>query len=110
LRRQPEIEIRVVGGDMAPPISTPDSEILRWLESEGYILISRNRSTMPRHLREHLETGRHIPGILLLRPKASIGDIIDELLLIWGAAYPDEYRDRITYIPTQCKEGEINHA
>jgi hypothetical protein len=99
LRRQPEIEIRVVGGDMAPPISTPDSEILRWLESEGYILISRNRSTMPQHLHEPLEAGRHVPGILLLRPKSSIGRIIDDLLLIWEAVGPDEYRDRIDYIP-----------
>ena len=101
LRRQPEIEVRVVGGEMAPPLSTQDPDILRWLESEGYILISRNRSTMPKHLREHLEAGRHIPGIILLRPQSSLGRIIDELELIWGAAYPDEYRDRISYIPTQ---------
>ena len=101
LRRQPEIEVRVVGGEMAPPLSTQDPDILRWLESEGYILISRNRSTMPKHLREHLEAGRHIPGIILLRPQSSLGRIIDELELIWGAAYPDEYQDRISYIPTQ---------
>jgi hypothetical protein len=44
LRRQPEIEIRVVGGDMAPPLGTPDSDILCWLEREGYILISRNQT------------------------------------------------------------------
>ncbi len=101
LRRQPEIEIRVVGGEMAPPLGTPDPGILCWLESEGYILISRNRSTMPQHLREHLAAGRHVPGIFLLRPRPSIGRIIDDLLLIWGAAYSEEYRDMITYIPPQ---------
>lgn len=101
MRRQPEIEIRVVGGDMAPPLGTPDLDILSWLESEGYILVSRNRSTMPQPLREHLATGRHVPGIILLRPQSSIGRIIDEPLLIWGAAYHEEYQDRITYIPTQ---------
>lgn len=99
LRRQSEMEVCVVGGEMAPPLGTLDPDILRWLEREGYILISRNRSTMPLHLREHLEAGIHVPGILLLRPQSSIGRIIEDLLLIWGAAYPDEYRDRIAYIP-----------
>lgn len=99
LRRQPEIEMRVVGGEMAPPLGTSDSDILCWLEREGYILISRNRSTMPRHLREHLEAGRHVPGILILRPQSSIGRIIEDILLIWEVVGPDEYRDRIAYIP-----------
>jgi len=99
LRRQPQIEIRVVGDDMAPSLNTPDADILCWLEREGYILISRNRSTMSQHLLEHLETGRHVPGILILRPRVSIGRIIEELLLIWETTYCNEYQDRIIYIP-----------
>ena len=99
LRRQPEMEIRVVGGEMAPPLGTPDSDILCWLECEGDILISRNRSTMPQHLREHLEAGKHVPGILILRPQSSIGKVIDDFLLIWWAADANEYRDKIAYIP-----------
>jgi len=101
LLRQPEIEIRVVGGEMAPPLGTKDPDILCWLEKEEFILISRNRRTMPMHLADHLERGRHQNGIILLRPKSSLGSIIDDLLLIWGAARRDEYRDRIVYIPSE---------
>ena len=60
-RRQPEVEIQVIGGEGVPPLSTKDEDILKFLEREGYILVSSNRSTMPVHLREHLQKGRHIP-------------------------------------------------
>jgi len=99
LRRRPEVEILAVGSEIAPPLSTPDPEILSWIEREGYILITENRSTMPQHLRDHLEAGRHIPGIFILPRKYTIGGVIEDLLLIWEAAYPDEYQDKITYLP-----------
>ena len=51
------------------------------------------------HLREHLQKGRHIPGILLLRPRASYQQIIDTLDLICMASVPEDFRDQITYIP-----------
>lgn len=99
LRRQQEVDIIAVGHEIAPPLSTPDTEILCWIEREGYILITFNRNTMPRHLRNHLEAGKHIPGILILPRKYAIGEVIEDLLLIWEAAYPDEYQDKITYLP-----------
>jgi len=98
-RRQPEIEIRVVGGDFAPPLSTKDPEILDWIECEGFILITSNRSTMPVHLKEHLEAGKHVPGILIINRSVSYGDITENLLLVWEASSMEEYRDRIEYIP-----------
>ena len=99
LRSVPEIEILVVGGEMGPARGTPDPQLLHWIEREGYILVSRNRRTMPRHLRDHLEAGGHIPGIFLLRRRSSIGLILEDLLLIWEVGRLEEYRDRIEYLP-----------
>lgn len=98
-RRHPEVEIRVIGGDGVPPIGTKDEEILEFLEREGYILVSSNRNTMPIHLEAHLQEGRHIPGILLLRPRFSYREIIDTLELILFAGVPEDLRDRAVYIP-----------
>jgi hypothetical protein len=97
--RQPEIEVRVVGGELAPPLSVKDPEILDWIELHGFILITCNRSTMPQHLKAHLEKGGHVPGIFVLRHSVSFGQIIDDLLLIWEAGSLEEYSDRIEYIP-----------
>ena len=54
---------------------------------------------MPEHLAAHLETGRHVPGILELNPKMNVGETIEELLLIWGASDSSEYQDVIVYLP-----------
>jgi hypothetical protein len=99
LRRRPDMEILAVGDEGAPPFGTPDAELLGWAEKEGYILVSRNRRTMPKHLHHHLEAGGHVPGIFLLRPRYSVGEVIEDLLLIWEAAEPKEYQDQILYLP-----------
>lgn len=54
---------------------------------------------MPTHLIEHLAHDRHIPGIITLNAEMSIGETIDELLLIAEVGKPDDYRDRIEYLP-----------
>lgn len=99
LRRQPELEVLAVGDALAPAFGTLDPDLLRWIEREGYVLVSRNRRTLARHLPAHLEAGGHVPGIFLLRRRASLGHILEDLLLIWEAGHPDEYRDRIEYLP-----------
>lgn len=54
---------------------------------------------MPVHLRAHLAKGGHIPDILELNPNMSIGDTVEELVLIWGTSEREEYRDLIMYLP-----------
>jgi hypothetical protein len=54
---------------------------------------------MPIHLPEHLAAGGHIPGIVQLPRRIHIGTILTELQLVWGAGEPEEFRDRITYLP-----------
>jgi hypothetical protein len=98
-RRQPELIVACIGNDGAPPKGTLDPDILLWIETNGFTLITRNRKSMPEHLFHHLETGHHIPGILTLRSKASLGEIVEDLLLIWQLSEDDEYQDQIIHIP-----------
>lgn len=54
---------------------------------------------MPVHLAEHIAQNRHAPGIFILNPDMSIGETIDELILIAECAFEDEYQDQIVYLP-----------
>lgn len=99
LYHEPAIEVLCIGDLNAPEIGTPDPDILDWIEQDECILVSRNRKTMPDHLRDHLEKGGHIPGILLLRRRISLGQLVEDLLLIWKISDSDESRDRIEYLP-----------
>ncbi|MCB0194661.1 MAG: DUF5615 family PIN-like protein [Anaerolineae bacterium] len=99
LKREPSMTIWRIGILGAPPKGTLDPDILRWCEENAFILVTNNRKSMPRHLQDHLDEGRHVPGIFELNPKMGVGETIEELLMIWAASQPDEYRDRIIYLP-----------
>ncbi len=99
IRREPAIHVIAVGIAPAPALGTLDPEILIWLEEEQYHLVTRNRRSMPVHLQDHLALGRHVPGILTVRPHMPFGQVIDDLILIWSVAEPEEYQDQIVHIP-----------
>ena len=54
---------------------------------------------MPGHLREIIAQGRTAPAIFILNPNLSIGQTVSELHLIWAAAEPYEYEDKINFMP-----------
>ena len=99
LRHEPSLTVLAVGDEGAPPKSTPDPDILEWCEQHQFNLITNNRESMPQHLSDYLAAGHHVPGIFTINLEVPMGKIIDELILIAGAADADEYMDRITYIP-----------
>lgn len=81
-RRNPELVVRMVGEPATPAKGTLDPEILDWCEATGFILVTNNRRSMPIHLAEHLTQGRHIPGILILNPSLSMGETLEELVVV----------------------------
>ncbi|NEP76788.1 MAG: hypothetical protein F6K17_04575 [Okeania sp. SIO3C4] len=77
-RQEPELIIWAVGDEGTPPKGTLDPDILIWCEEHDFVLVTNNRTSMP----PHLTAGRHVPGIFILNPKMSVGETIDELILI----------------------------
>lgn len=98
-RINPELVIRSVGEIGTPSLSTLDPEILLWCEEYNFILVTNNRKSMPVHLRDHLNLNHHIPGIFILNPNLTIGENIEELILIAEYSYDNEYRDQIIHLP-----------
>lgn len=99
VRRNRSLVVIRVGDGEAPPKETSDAVLLRYCEEHDFLLITNNRRTMPVHLREHLEAGRHMPGILMIPGKEVAGEIIDDLLLIAAAGDPEDFIDRIVHLP-----------
>ena len=98
-RHDVTIEILAIGDPGAPETGTLDPGLLDWIEENGYILVTEDRNTMPEHLANHFAAGRHIPGIFWVRPRVSIGRIIEELYLIWMVSTADDFKDRTLFIP-----------
>ena len=98
-RLKPNLFVLAVGELTAPPRGTLDPEILRWCEEHDFILVTNNRKSMPVHLSNHIAQGHHMPGILILNAKLSVGENLEELILIADASFEDEYQDRIDFLP-----------
>jgi hypothetical protein len=99
LRLSSDIDVLTIGQPGVPVKGTPDPNLLHWIERTGYILVTGNRRTIPIHLQAHFEAGGHIPGILFLRRYASLGQVIENLFLLWAISEAEELQDRVLYIP-----------
>lgn len=98
-RRHPDIDMLRVGQKEAPALGTIDPDILLYLESGQRILVTDNRRSMPSHLQDHWSAGRHIWGLLWVRPRISVGFLAEELALIWEASDAEEWIDQTAWIP-----------
>ncbi|MBI4876170.1 MAG: DUF5615 family PIN-like protein [Acidobacteria bacterium] len=78
----------------------PDDEVLEAAAHEGRLLVSHDKSTMPVHFAARVRSGLQSPGVLLALPSASVGEIVESLLIIWSASSEGEWADRICYLPS----------
>lgn len=98
LSRDPNLTVWQVGMPGAPEYGTLDPEILAWCVENDFILLTRNRKSMPVHLEEHLAQGGRANGILTLSENMSVGETVDELSLIASATDLEEYQNLILYL------------
>lgn len=80
------------------PLGLDDPAILRWAEREERILVTFDRSSMSRHLGEHLAAGNHSPGIFLVQSDSKPAEVAAFLVLAAYASESSEWRDWIKYL------------
>ena len=97
LRRQPLIDFQTAVAAGLRGRAYP--EVLARAAAEERILVTHDVSTMPAHFDTFLAGGQHSPGLILVHDSLPIAQAIDDLLLIWEASSPEEWRDRWTYLP-----------
>ena len=80
-------------------LGTLDPDILRYVEVTRRFLVTDNRRSIPGHLKVHWAAGGHVWGIGWVRPQTTLGRLVEELCLIWGASEADEWLDRVEWLP-----------
>lgn len=78
----------------------PDAALLEFCATRDLILVSHDNRTMPVHFRERLLGRRHTPGVLLVSQHAPLAPVVESLLLIWLASGPDDWANRIHFLPS----------
>jgi hypothetical protein len=76
-----------------------DEKLLEWTTDNNRILLTHDRRTVPRHVRDRIAAGLHVPGVLIVNDSASIGRCIDDLQLIAECSHEAEWHEQIIYLP-----------
>src|SRR5262245_29432854 len=96
VRREPGLDFQ--SARAADLFGLSDAEVLAAAAREGRLLVSHDRRTMPHHFSTFIET-KSSPGLLIIPQGIAIAVAVEELLLIWLASEPEEWVDRICYLP-----------
>jgi hypothetical protein len=98
LRREPTIDFQTA--EAARLDSLDDQSVLDRAATEGRILVTHDKRSMPRHFAEFLAKGHSSPGVLLVIPQdAPLTRVVESLVLIWADGRPDDWVNVITKIP-----------
>ncbi|MEM7113944.1 MAG: DUF5615 family PIN-like protein, partial [Chloroflexota bacterium] len=89
LRRKPDIDlVRVQDVGL---MEADGPEILAWAAQEGRILLTHDRRTMPRYAYERMADSKSITSMIVIKAAISVGQAIEEILLIEAISTPEEW-------------------
>ena len=95
-RREPMIDFRDAHAGLV--IGLSDFEVLSAAATEGRILVSHDRRTMPAHFARFLGTYLS-PGLIIVDQDLGIGRTIEDLLLIWEETSEEDWHNKIGFVP-----------
>ena len=92
-RRLPEIDLE--RAQDALPEGASDSEVLAWTAAENRVLITNDRDTMIGFAYRRVAVGEPIPGLIVTTNEQSIGEAIEDILLVVVYISEEEIRDQV---------------
>ena len=95
-RRYPEIDFRTATA--AGLAGLKDAEVLAVAGRDGRVLITHDHATMPKYFGESIRTTPS-PGLIVVPQSLAVREVVDGLILIWAATQPEEWVNRIVYLP-----------
>jgi hypothetical protein len=96
--REPSIDFK--SANDAGLEALPDDKVLEIAAGEGRVLVSHDKRTMPVHFAARIRLGLRSPGVLLAVPHATVGEVVESLLIIWSSSPEEEWVDQIHYLPS----------
>jgi hypothetical protein len=75
-----------------------DLEVLALAARDGRILVTHDQASMPLHFGEFVQSQRSA-GLLVVPQHLPLGEVADDLILIWTATQAEEWLDRVVFLP-----------
>jgi hypothetical protein len=97
IRRQPDLDL--VRTQDARLIGADDPTVLAWAVSEGRILLSHDRTTLPDFAYDRVRSGLPMPGVFISNDRLPIGQAIDEILILANCINMEEWEGIVLFLP-----------
>lgn len=76
-----------------------DAELLAWAADQGRIVVTHDARTMPAAAYARVGTGQTMPGLFIVPADAAPQAVLEDLVLISEVSVPDDWRDRVVFLP-----------
>jgi hypothetical protein len=97
LRRKADLNIvRIQDVDLS---GKDDATVLEWAAQEDRILLTHDVTTITKYAYERISDGLRMPGVFAIKMTSSLGEIIDNIILLADYSYENEWEDKIVYLP-----------
>ena len=96
LRREPAVDFQT--SNAASLMGVSDLNVLALAATDGRLLVTHDRKTMPNHFSEFIAT-RQSAGVVIVPQSLPIARVIEDLLLIWIATEAEEWTNLIGSLP-----------
>ncbi len=97
LRRQPDLDVIRVQDTLLQ--GAADAEVLEWASRNSRVVLTHDVSTMTKYTFERIRSGIATAGVIEVPQSLSVGQAIEDILLIAVACTPAEIKNRVEYLP-----------
>jgi Domain of unknown function (DUF5615) len=96
VRKNPATDFRSAAVSSLKGLS--DAQVLALAAAEKRILVTHDAKTMPRQFAEFIQS-HESSGVIVVPQHQPVSTVVDELLLIGSATTPEDWTNRICYLP-----------
>ena len=96
VRREPTVDFRTAHA--ASFIGLEDPGVLAFSARDDRLLVTHDHRTMPKHFADFIQR-ESSPGVLVVPQYLPVSLVADELILLWSVTEPEEWVNRICYLP-----------
>ena len=97
LRQNPTLDIvRVQDVGLS---GADDPSVLQWAADQGRVIVTHDISTLAKHAFDRIAAAQPMPGVFEAKSVASVGQAIDDLILLAECSVDGEWEGQVRFLP-----------
>ena len=80
-------------------LGADDPSILEWAAQEGRIVLTHDKRMMISFAYQRILANKPMPGLFVVQRSGDVGEVINDLLVLAGASFTDEFDGQVWHIP-----------